>query len=426
MTKIRTLLPGLLLLTACGTHSAIEQSRNFARLGDYRNAFQVLDAVRTEEQKDGGSVASDLESAHHQAWLAFLLASARDHIFEEKEELALLDLATLEEQAPDYRGAKALRERALYKKAVRAAQRGDEFLLRKDLMNALTCYIESEKSLPGIKAAADGAENVRKALERLSARAQDQFLEAVRKMPEFRFVEVRWHANNAVTNNPLREDASALRSRAQREIALRAFARGRECEKKDQFGAALVEFKSAQKLDKSLPGVDEAIVQMEREVEASRLLEKAQMDMRTHSFDLAREQLSKAFELSVMARGRISELMIETRRLEGESRYQVGRDLEVLGKKAEALAAYEALSKEWPEGLSDEKARIDGLRIDVDNAQKEWTDAEAAETAGDLAKAVEHYQNAERFYAGWKDGKARIERLLLAIVKAAGGASGGG
>jgi sRNA-binding protein len=119
--------------------------------------------------------------------------------------------------------------------------------------------------------------------------------------------------------------------------------------------------------------------------------------------------------------------MIETRHLEGDSHYQAARDMEVLGKKSEALAGYEALSKDWPEGFSDEKARIDGLKYDIENAQKEWADAEAAEAANDLPKALEHYKNSERFYAGMKDGAARIERLQTAIRAAgtSGGTSGG-
>jgi tetratricopeptide (TPR) repeat protein len=148
--------------------------------------------------------------------------------------------------------------------------------------------------------------------------------------------------------------------------------------------------------------------------------------MRTGAFAKARESLDKAFEMSVMSRGRISEVMIEARRMEGESRYQAARDLEVLGKKSEALAGFEALSKDWPDGFSDEKARIDGLKYDVESAQKEWAEAEAAEAAGELPKALEHYRNSERFYAGMKDGAARIERLQAAIARATSGGGSGG
>jgi tetratricopeptide (TPR) repeat protein len=225
-------------------------------------------------------------------------------------------------------------------------------------------------------------------------------------------------------NDPGRDDALAMRIQAQREIATRAMAQGRECEQQDKFGAALLQYREAQKLNPELEGIVDDIARMEKEVQAGLLVEKAQKEMRKGNFDRARNLLDEAFEMAVMSRPQISEAMIETRRLEAESRYQAARDLEVLGKKGEALAGYEALSKDWPDGFSDEKARIEGLKYDVENAQKEWDEAEAAEAANDLPKALEHYKNSERFYAGMKDGAARIERLQAAI-RAAGGTSGG-
>ncbi|HZN40789.1 MAG TPA: hypothetical protein VFD82_18435 [Planctomycetota bacterium] len=424
MITMRPLLFGLLLLSACSTQSVIDSSHQYALRGDYRNAYLVLDNARQDQLSNGGSVDADLEAAHHEAWLAWLLFKARLHIFGEKEEDALADLATLLEAAPDYPEAKALVARAKYKKAQRAAKKGEECLQRKDLEKALVYFVQSEQTMPGFKPAVEGIQGVREALERLSKRAQDQFLEAVRKLPEFRFVEVRWHAGRSVFNDPRRDDAVELREQAQREIARRVFAAGRECEQQDKFGAALLQYRSAQTLDPGLEGIADEIARMEREVQACSLVEKAQKEMRKGAFDVARRLLDEAFEMAVMSRPQISEAMIETRRAEGESRYQAARDLEVLGKKSEALAGYEALSKDWPDGFSDEKARIEGLRYDVESAQKEWTEAEAAETAGDLPKALEHYKNSERFYAGMKDGAARIERLQAAI-RAAGGTSGG-
>jgi tetratricopeptide (TPR) repeat protein len=155
---------------------------------------------------------------------------------------------------------------------------------------------------------------------------------------------------------------------------------------------------------------------MDRELQAAVLIDKAQKNMRARQFDLAREQLGKAFELSVMARNDIGELVQLTRKYEGEARYKSARDLEVLGKKSEALAAYEALVKDWPNGLSDEQARCSSLRVDIAGAEKAWSEAEAAEAAGEPQKALEAYLESERFYAGWKDGKARIARLREAMA----------
>jgi len=418
MTTMRSLLPALLLLSipACGTHSAIEASREYSRLGDFQRAYDVLHEARAEEIANGGTPSAELEDAHGQALVNHLIARARQNIFEEKEDLALVDLEEAAKLVPESGTVKDLTYRALRKKATRSVQRGDDLMLRKDLEGAMTHYLAALRVIPDFPSAIEGADRVRDATRRLTDRAQAQFLEAVRKMPEFRYVEVRWHADLAMAKDPQREDAESLGKRAQREIALRALERGRECQKNDQFGAAMLEFRTARKLDPTLPGIDDLVAQSEREVEAAALVEKAHRSMRTQQFALAREQLGKAYALSSMSRTSINELMVQARRLEGETKYQVARDLEVLGKKSEALAAFEGVAKEWPEGLLDEKARIEGLRIDIDGATTEWTAAEAAEKANDPVKALLHYEAAMQYYPGWKDGPARVERLKKKVA----------
>jgi hypothetical protein len=271
----------------------------------------------------------------------------------------------------------------------------------------------------------------------MSKRAQEQFLEAVRKLPELRYVEVQWHANNVVHNDPKRDEAKQIEAKVRRENAMNAIARGRNCERSGRYGAALIEYRIAKLIDPQTAGVDEAITAMRKEQQAAALIDKAQIAMRAGRFDDvvdldgkvsigARRALGEAYELSLMARNDIGAMQIQLRKLETQRRYQAARDLEVLGRKSEALAGFEELAKDWPDGFSDEKARIAGLKVDIEGAANEWREAEAAEAAGDLPKALEHYIASERYYAGWKDGKARIARLRAAIAKAAGGGTNDG
>lgn len=422
MTILR-LLP-VLLLAACATYSAMEESQACTRRGDHNRAFVILDDLRNQQLASGAGVDAELAAAHAAAWKAFLISRAEERIFQEQEDAALADLAELEGLQADYPGIEGLRSRAKLKKALRVIGRGEDSLVRKDYAQALAYFLESEAIVPGLEGATEGIQSVRDATSRLSQRAQEQFLEAVRKLPEFRFVEVQWHANNVIHNTPDRDEAKSLETKARRENALQAMARGKECEGEGRFGAALVEYKSALALDKDVPGAVAAIAAMKKEQQAAILIDKAQIDMRAGRFDAAREHLGEAFELSLMARNDIGALVLETKRLERERRYQEARDLEILGRKSEALAAFEALAKDCPDGFSDEKARIDGLRVDLEGAQKEWADAEAAEAAGDLPKALEHYLNSERYYPKWKDGKERIARLRAAIGQAPGGGQG--
>ncbi len=423
--KIFRFLP-VLLLAACATQSAIDTSQHHARVGEYIRAFEVLDEIVKEQSANGGTVDESLATAHAAARLQFLRSRAQQHIFQERENDALVDLAELEALAPDYPGLKALRARASHKRAMRLVGRGEEYLMRKDFVGALAAFYESDKILPGLDEATDGMDRVREATSRLTVRAQEQFLEAIRKLPELRFIEVQYHAGNVIYNAPNRLEAKALQTKAQRENALKAMATGRECESEGRFGAALLDYKSALELDASVPGAPEAILAMTREMQAAVLVDRAQVDMRAGRFDDARAALGEAFELSLMSRNDIGALVLQTKKLEGEKRYQNARDLEVLGKKSEALAAFEALAKDWPEGLSDEQARVSALRGDIEGAGKEWTDAEAAEAASDLPKALDHYTNSERYYPNWRDGKARIVRLREAIAKPPGGGENGG
>jgi tetratricopeptide (TPR) repeat protein len=412
--------PWLLLLAAlpgCGVPSVIQQSREHARLGDYRHAFEVLEVERRAQLARYGEVDEEVQKEHQAMRLEFLRHRARMRIFAEREDDALRDLQALEEAAPDYPEIEDLRQRALQKKAGRIVTRADELLAQRELQGAMALYLESQRIVPGFEPAEAGMQEVRDSLAAMDARAQQQFLEAVRKLPEFRFIEVQWHAANVMNNAPGREDAQEIRKKARKENARETFRRGQECEQKDQFGAAMVLYRAALQLDPELTEAQQAIDAMQQEMEALTLVERAQIDMRSGRFDAARENLGMAFEKSKLSRGTISELMIQVRQLEGQSRYKAARDLEILGKKKEALSAFEALAKDWPEGFSDEQARISTLRIDLEGAEREWALAEAAEEAGDLTKALEHYRNSELFYAGWRDGKARIENLRERIAK---------
>ena len=416
-----TLLPAVMLLAGCVSNSAIERSREFGDLGQYQRAFDMLEVERQRAFRARERIDPALEQAWAEARQASLLDRGRRYIFLELEPEALVALAGVLAHDPDQAEAKALRQRALEKMADAAVVRGDELLTKRNLEAALEAYLDAEGRVPGFDLAIEGQEKVRAEFAKLTERAQRQFLEAVRKLPEFRYIEVRWHSSNALVDEPLRADALAIRKQAQREIARVTMKRGRENERNNQFGAALIEFREAKRLDETLPDVDAAIAAMERELAASKLAEEAQMHMRRLEFDEASARLDEAFEMSIMLRGGLSELMIENRRMRGERDYRIARDFEIQGLKQEALDAFLALSADWPDGLEDEKERIEGLQSDIASAKKEWELAVAAEQAGKLAEAIEHYEASHGFYARLGDAEERIARLRAQMESGTGG-----
>lgn len=425
MTILR-LLP-VLLLAACATRSVIEESRAFAARNDYPRAYQVLDRAVAAYEQDGDEAPEELLAAYRTARIDHLFHRAEASIFEEREDSALVDTAELAELAPDYPGLGALRSRALQKKAHRICLRAQESLMRKDYAAAMVGFLEADQVVPGYPAAKQGVADVRAATAAMTQRAQEQFLEAVRKVPEFRYVEVQWHAANVLHNEPERAEAQDLQQKARRENALKAMARGRAAESKGRYGAALVEYRAARKIDGQVPDAEKAIAAMEQEVKAQTLVDAAQIDLRAGRTDVARQQLDEAFALSVLMRNDIGLLRTEVRKAEGMARYRVARDLEVLGRKLEALAAFRELIAAYPEGLSEEKARAVALQVDVEGWARHWSAADGAEAQGDLDKAVEEGMQAQRYYAH-PEGKARLDKLRAAAAakKAAAGGNAGG
>ncbi|MFO0277774.1 MAG: hypothetical protein ACK533_10880 [Planctomycetota bacterium] len=413
MTMLR-LLP-VLLLAACATRSVLEESRAFAARNDFARAFLVLDREVAEYEADGAEPPPVLAEAHLAARKAHLIHRAEERIFNEREDAALADLAELADLAPDFPGLGAMRDRALAKKATRIVTAAQESFVRKDFPAALAGYLDADKVVPGFAAAQQGIEEVRKATEAMNLRAQEQFLEAVRKLPEFRYLEVQWHAANSLHNAPARGEAKDLQAKARRENALKAVARARASEAKGRYGAALVEYRAARAVDASTPDIEAAIDSMQREVKAQGLVDNAQIDLSAGRTDAARQKLGQARELSVLMRNDIGVMLADVAKAEGKAKYRAARDLEVLGRKLEALQAFLALAAAFPAGVDDEVARIASLQADVDGWGRHWAAADAAEAAGDLDKALEEGIEAQRFYAR-PEGKERIERFRAAIA----------
>ena len=421
---------GLLLLTGCSTSSVIERSEKLASLGDYRHAYEEV-SIEFNRQLLEGEVDPALAEQHAKLRLEYLRDRAQALIFAEREDDALDVLDKLHALDPDYPGTPPLRLAATEKKAKRIVQLANEMLNRKDFTGAMENYLRAQKLVPGFKLAQEGIDGVAVVLARMSARAQQQMLQAWRKYPDFRHIEVAWHAASVIHNTPdptdeQRNSAERLAKNAKRESALLKLKEAQDCERDNQFGAALMLYRSALQLDPELLAASEAIGKMKKELMALGLLEQAQIAMRNDEFETADELLQEAHEVSTLSRAEINDLMMQSRKMHGKKDYQAARDLEVMGKKAEALAAYMALAKNWPKGLEDEEARIVGLTIDVQSAKTEWAAAEQAEAEGKLEEALDHFVTAERFYAEWRNGEEHIARLRKVIAEKAAAAEGGG
>jgi hypothetical protein len=425
--------PGIALLAcclaACAGPSALDRSRNLDALRNHYLAYHELDAERSRQLAAGEAVSPELERTYWPARAQFLVERGRQQIFNNQDAAALATLAAVQAIEPANAEAARLIERAQGKLASSAAARGQVLLAKGQLDAALLEFQEAQAQArspadpvqaKAIKAAREGIEQVRAAVARLHEKAQRQFVEAIRKYPEFRYWEVDWHAGIALSSDPARNDALQLRAKAQRELAERQVANGLVSEQAGAYGAALMQYREARRWCPDLPSIDERVARMETEVKAQRLIERAAIEIMANDFAAARLNLQAAFDLSILERGAISEMMLDAKRREGEVEYAAARDNELQNRKEAALAAFEALAAKWPDGLLDEKTRIGALRSDIDNATKEYAAGEAAEASGDAKAALEHYSMADTFYPGWKDLRARIERLRRAFAPPGG------
>lgn len=395
------------LLVGCsGSSSALQRSREQAGDGNYFLALALLEDA-------GGEASSDPEvvAAWREARLDYLVHESQRLVFLDREQDALELLAEAAETHPDNPVVSALAVRARSKLAQRATALGDRAMIFGEPSEALQHYQEATAWVPDNKPALEGIERVRQRFAAMHQRAQEHFLEAIRRFPELRWVEVDWHAAAALQKDPSREDARDLRTRAARQLAQKTLDRARQAEEEGYYGAALMEYRSARKLDPSLEAIDERIAHMEKEVEAGGLLAQAMMHSANKRFDKARSMLEEAFALTVLEKAVVNDALLQNRRREAEFAYGQARDLELQGRKAEALARYEALDKAWPDGLLDVKARCVSVRSEITEAEKAWAAGEAAEAAKDPRAALEAYQSVELFYPGYRDVRDRIQRL---------------
>lgn len=420
MNKYVALFPLVALLAGCATRTVLEESREFTTLGNHFQAYHTLEQERRRLQAAGEEPSEEFLAAFRKAEIGYAIDRARREIFEEREEAGLAILVEAETLGAEAYAVRYWRDRATLKIAVRETLRGNEQLNKGELEAAMRHFLTALDRKADHVPAHEGAEKVRVEIARMTERAQQQFLEAVRRMPEFRYVEAQWHAQIATDNDPAREDAKTVLAQARAEVLEQMFLRGRELQRSDKFGAALVEYKSIERIDPGYPGVKDAIAAMTREVDAMRLVEKAKVEMRMERFASARQLLTDALGLSEQSRAVIGELQMQCETLRGEAAYRDARDLEILGKKEEAIAAYRAILAEWPKGVADAAARADALQVDVDGAIAEWSAAEAAEAAGKDAEALESYRNARRYHAKFRDVDERIARLS-AKLQAGGG-----
>ena len=262
MTIRRNVLALLAVLAAaaCSANSAIERSEEFLAEGYVLQAYEELEQERARQMQDGGAVAEDLQAEWEKVRFRYLLERGRQEIYADHE---LRGIAVLQEALQMRAGdpeALSLIDRARLKLAKRDVAIGTDHLLKRDFEHAIAAFRKAQEWKPGYEPAMEGEAKVHASVATLHGEAQRQFLDAIRKMPEFRYAEVDWHAQAALTRDPARADAVEVQQRAVREMAQAAREGAEKSRNEKNYGAALMEYRTAQRLWDGMPGIAEAIL----------------------------------------------------------------------------------------------------------------------------------------------------------------------
>ena len=400
-----------IFLAGCAASYPVRTSREFLQQGNFTQAFHAINDARQAQIDAHEEVDAKTEECYQEVRIRFLLYEARQAIFDGDERKAVRLIAEVQLTSPNNAVAKELAQRAKHRVASQLCLKGEEFISIGDLAQALECFELALIGEPDMEVALAGRVLAQSDVAKLHGIAQRQFLEAIRKLPEFRYNEAGYHAGVAVLRGASRTDAQDVRVRAYRAVAEVEQQRAEESRNNGAYGAALMSYREALRLWPELPNGEANIVAMTHELEAQASLERASMAIRTGQMEKARALLQAALLLSTLERGPINELLFEARKHEGQQNYDIARDLEIEGKKSEALVQFELVSKDWPDGLADEKTRIGALRNDIQGAEKAFAEGESAEQKNDLKAALEHYRAAQTYYSAYKDVTVRVARL---------------
>lgn len=398
--------------SCASTPDAVEVSREYYGAANYFQSFQVLAEER--ERNPGDPV---VEQEYQRARVAFLLEEAQEHVFREREGLAIRNLQQALTIDPDNAIARRWLDKALRKLAKRTTVAADRERDRGNLEEALKLYSEALGYLPEYPAAKAGVALVREDWASRRSKANTRYLQGVRALAEQLFGQTWYQMGIALENDPGLANARTSRRMAQRRILEERYEMARQMERDGYYGAALKEYRACMKLAPDLEGIDDAIARAERETRSQDLAHEAEHKMMRGEYEAARKLLEEAWETSVVERASVSELLVALNERAMEDLYGKALDLEYQHQKEKALALFKQVDAGMPEGFKDVKARITSLESDLDVAGRALMRGLEAEKTGDLATALDAYQEALLVYPGYEQLDARVAELKKILLE---------
>jgi len=394
------------LFVGCSTTtSVLDKSLAYRKEANFFLAYTTLEEARKANPGDEA-----IEKAYWRARVDYLVDRGQELVFNEHMLEAIADLEAALALDASHSGAKFWIARAKAKLAANAARKADEAKTTGDLDGAFKLYTEAVTYVPGYPDGEEGLAKVRKLFELKQKKALDHYTLGVRAQADQNFEQTQYHLGEAIANDPTLDSAKSRREAVAQRLVERRIVEAKRMEAASHYGAALMEYESIAEQLPAVPGIQERIEQMKKEVEAEQRIREGEKAIFHGDWTRARLALEQAYEVSVGERKFISEMLVLLKEREQDAQYLVAKDLELEHRYAASIAAFAEIEKAWP-GFKDVRARISSLEAAIEIATKAKQRGEAAEQSGDVKAAIEAYQEAVLACPGYEGLDRRIREL---------------
>ncbi len=405
----RLLIFGCLLgMAACVSSAPSHQARAMAALGQahYSLAFrQMLLALEADPDN------LEIQKRTEQFRVLYNLDQARNLIQSDKELEGIENLRRLLEEYPVNQDAQRWLRKGILKLAQKVRFEADEALASGKLAKAQQYYAHVLLLVPGNELAIAGLALVEARVKSKLDKAEDIYNEAVDAKAVLAWERVLYLAKICRDFDPSRRDAASLERAASSRTAKRLRESAEKLRKGGHWGAAAKTYRLAAGFakDAGLPWAEEVdgiIDELMKEMEASNLLERAELFIKAGNMEKADELIEEADPLCQHDRFRISALRGQS--LNAKAARIVAR-AETFARDhryERAIELYKQLMGGPSETLG--KSRIEQIEESLAENEKDYQKALKLLAEGKKQEAMDLFRAIHIFNPRFKDVEKRL------------------
>lgn len=405
--RLRTVSTLLLAATlwACqssGPQGRYESIHEQIRHGDYAEALEGAQRLRDENPDDGEAAA-----LHKKASVAYLLERGRRLTFDDQDDEALAVFEQVVEFAPESRQAQMWLEKTRRKLATRWIHIGLELHATDNLEGAIEAYKNALKYAPGDESAENGLEVAEFITQHRQEVGGEYYKDGVRALADYWLEQAYTNFAYSLKYDEKDSRSELRRAEVKEMLAQQRVHLGREFERDGLYGAAHTEYRIALTLDENAEA-REGLERTQREADAKKLLDEAEMHILRDNLDRARELLSEGSKLTTLQTEQFQGMRDSIENAVYEGMYQEAlnheRDLEYV----EAVQAFDRLLAQanW---FKDALARRTTLQGNIEAAAERYEQARMADSDEEryqLLQEIELY-----FWPNYRDVRSRLKAL---------------